>query len=189
MKQALFNLLEQARQDNRFVSVYFKHGKPGSFALGYVDALSPRDFRLRNVHPNGTFDGLAVHALDDVARAEVEGDYERAMRIVEKNHERLTVPDSLDPAPPSADIKRHTLEQAMARNAVVEIADKDNDSSWWGYVKELTTTHVILDRIENTGSPDGRAVAALDNILTVQCLTPECRKAQLLHQARQAGEL
>lgn len=183
-----YEMLKEAREGKHLVCVFRDPSDLRRFTVGYVEALSEHDYTLQQIDPDGNPDGLDIGDLDDIIEIRRESRYARQMALLLENAEELAAkPEAgwTGNANPESCLEA-ALRQAVKDRLVVNImlATGDDEVRFYGLVRGITESHVLLDVLTDDGEPDGTTVVRLDDIAGLQMNTHEERKVALYNKHR-----
>ncbi|MDR3212051.1 MAG: hypothetical protein LBU79_09065 [Planctomycetota bacterium] len=191
MSENLFyDMLSESHRDRRLVCIFRDPSDLRRFAVGYVVAVSPNDYSLQQIDPDGRADGLDIGSIDDIIEIRRESRYARQILLLMENQEIEA--EGLDnsgawkgsPNPESCleDVLRLALADKMVVNILLTTGD--DELRFYGLVREVTPTHIKIDVLTDDGEPDGTSAIRIDEIAGLQVNTRDERRVALLHRHR-----
>lgn len=179
-------ILDAAREAREVVCLY---ASPYSshFAAGFVEGATHNHVVLRLLSSNGRADGWLLRSLDDIARIDWRGQHEKRLLFLAQMREARWN-DFLLPVEPSTDLVFETLLAARKFDLPVQI-DTGSDEPAEGFVSELSTDWVTLDKIAHDGGFDGHVVLSLRDIEKIEVDEEDLQDLALLsrHRGRRTG--
>lgn len=157
-------VLQKFLISNKYISIYTNNNME-SFLYGKLLSLNDSEFALMLISCDGNFDGILVKKINDIARVEFGGQYEKKMS-------RLISPDineyccSID----NNYITRAVLFLAKNNENIVSVELLDSERvNVMGFVEEIDDSICKIKQIDEYGYNDGYSYIYLNDITQVVC--------------------
>lgn len=72
----MYQILKQAYEHGKVISVYINESDPTRCNVGYVAALNEKEVAMYMLDEDGNFEILSVHGIDKIFRIDADGEYE-----------------------------------------------------------------------------------------------------------------
>ena len=182
-----YEALQQALKSRELVCIFRDPSDLRRFAVGYVAAVSEADYTLQQIDPDGNPDGLDIGSIDDIIEIRRESRYARQISLLMESKGELAKPRegwSGQTNPESC--LEAAMRQALSERLVVNIliATGDDELRFYGIIRELTSSHALIDVLTDEGEPDGTTALRLDDIAGLQVNTRDELKVALFHRHR-----
>jgi hypothetical protein len=177
-------ILDGAREAGEVVCLY-SNAYSSRFSAGFVEGATHNHVVLRALSPNGRADGWLLRPLDHIARIDWRGQYEQRLLFLAQMREARWS-DFLLPVELSADLAFETMGAAQRFELPVQI-DSGSDEPAEGFVSELSTDSVTLDKIARDGNFDGHTIFSLDDIEKIIVDDADLQDLALLSRHRGRG--
>jgi hypothetical protein len=159
-------ILSEAQEANKVVSVYHDDGGSNKFEVGFIEHVGTYDCTIMCLTPRGEPDGLLHLRLEDVTAIELDDPYTNKIALLYAYRGSVFIGDSTATERRAGSMD-NLLQRALENGTVVTIQDHlGND--FVGFVKELNEDFVELTLLNSYGAPDGRAVVERRRISRIE---------------------
>jgi hypothetical protein len=164
-KAQFLKTLHTAIENGNAVAVYADSEDYQSYEVGFVEYADSSEIVLQCLTPKGEPDGRRVLRTDEVTRVDSENTYTRKLELLYQY--RDSVFDNNFRTGPAGKADLHAqLLHAHETRCIVHLVD-ENDFGPSGFLQEVGTDYVILERIGTNGEPDGKSMLLMDSISKV----------------------
>ncbi len=167
-------LLLQARQEAQPVAVYSSDSESNDYDVGFVEVVSNTHLVLNAITPKGESDGRHLIPLEHIHRVDSKTAYVNKLKLLHQYHDSV-FESTLAPVTEAPDMVS-MLEGAKEHGHVVSLLDAEGYGPS-GFVKDVASDHVELQRLNSKGMPDGVAVLMLE---AVHRITVDTREERVL---------
>ena len=133
------------------------------FRRGFVVGFSDDHVVIESLTPRGECNGWILCAFSDIFRIDCNGRYEEKLlslyRVRDARHPR----DFLGAVDLTSDLKVDLLQAARLHDYAVEV-ETGGDDNIVGFVREIGTETLSVEKLDLYGQNDGDCTAALDEI-------------------------
>ena len=154
-------MLQRAKASGAPIAIYSNEADPSEYDVGLIDSVSRNHVAYRAVSPKGDFDGERIVYVESIFRIDTGSSYLEKMRVLNEN---LTLAYS-SPLESLADEPdpESMLREAQRQGQVVSIVDRIGYGPK-GFVREVGSDYVEVERLDLNGLPDGSVVVMLDMV-------------------------
>ncbi len=167
-------ILQRALDEADPVAVYSDGSSVNDYDVGFVLQVGSSHLILSAITSKGEPDGRRFIRLEDVHRIDSKTSYLGKLRLLHEYKDAVFVSEPLLVGDLSD--MHAMLEAAKLSGSIVSLLD-DEGYGPSGFVREVASDYVALQRINSKGSPDGVAVMMLEAIAR---LTMDTREEQVL---------
>jgi hypothetical protein len=181
---AFFDVLREARNSGALIGVFSDASDPGAFAAGFVEAVSKEHVVLRQLSPQGRYDGFHLIALQDIFRVDGAGRYLERLKFLSTAREERTARLFKSRLDEDANLVVEMLMAVQNSDLLVTVSVLDGDDVS-GAVKNIGNETATLTRLDHFGVSDYEAVVHLEAISSLLCDDEELQTLRLLRQHQQ----
>ena len=172
-------ILKSAMADGKPVAVYTNDADPTEYDVALVEGLSREHLVYRSISPKGDDDGRRVVAMEMLLRVDYGSGYLEKMHLLNQYHSSVYESD-LPPLPLSPD-PQSVLAVAKSQGRVVSVIDRMGFGPT-GFVRNIASDYVEIERLDPNGAPDGCVALLLDLIDRVCVAGREEQAVAFLHR-------
>jgi hypothetical protein len=181
MTNAIVDLLSEAKAKKLLVTVFVDPSDQSRFIVGYVDALTSREVRIKAVSPFGEDAGYEVRRLNNVFRVDFGGRYERKLTFLAANSSKIFREVKLPPTNKDESLIFLTLKQAHTKKLMIAVWTMDDNDGIVGYVSKLSQTALEILAVDSNGAESGVTLIDLNRVTDMDCNSREEQRAMFLN--------
>jgi hypothetical protein len=179
--QRFEEILRHARESESAIAVYANDSDLNDYEVGFVEDVGTRSLVLLALTPKGEPDGRQVILVEDIHRIDAETAYTKKLSLLYSYRTSVFETDFHKlPKDTGRDVPS-LLEVAREQNICVNLVDQYGYGPS-GFIRQVGTDHVELERLNSKGHPDGIAVIMLDAIDRVHLGRREEQVLAFLHR-------
>ncbi|UPL50646.1 hypothetical protein [Hymenobacter sublimis] len=157
-------VFERARREKRLLGVRSSQGDPSRFSVGYVLSYSEEVVVLRIINRDGMPTAIQSFNLLDVFQLDFDDQYTRHVEFkadnLDKVYAGLKSPAFLEQEDLTVPL---LLERAHQAGQLVNVYTHLS-MDYYGYVRQLTQEHVLMECFTEYGLPDGLVVFRIEDV-------------------------
>jgi len=184
MNSLLFYLIEEAKKNNRLISLSLDGSDYETAVVGFVKDYDDLYVTLNHISSEGFEDGILVHKIDNIYSASYDDRYNKRLEFLYKNKALFKDADQVVTDTLSGNVIWNLLHKAKELEVVVTIGF-DRDFTTSGYVKDLNESEVLIRCIGYEGDYDGLSVFLVDDIDSISYNDIDNRKTDFYYKNRE----
>lgn len=178
------NLLSQLMSEEKLVSIYADSSDKDEFVVGYIDAVTTDQLRLRAISRYGEYHGYDTYLINDIFKLEYDDWYSKRLLQYSEGQGRIFRAIEMEPSKAESLIY-DTLCQSLSHNAFIELRLDDPDETYVGFVESLSENILTFSRVDRNGQDDGIVILDADEITYVVFHSMRLQALQFLYQRHQ----
>ena len=181
MQNVIFDMLSQAKAKKQLVTVFVDPDDQSRFIVGFVNALTSKEVRIKAVSPFGEDAGYEVRRLTNVFRVDFDGRYERKLGFLAENSGKVFREVNLPSTIKNESLIFLTLKQAQSKKLMVAVWTMDDNDGIVGYVQKLSPTALEILAVDSNGAESGVTLIDLSNVTDMDCNSREEQRVMFLN--------
>ncbi len=177
-KQKAREVLEMARESGAIVCLY-RSCYSNRFSAGFVLAISEHHVVIESVSTRDECDGWILRELDDLCRIDHNGRYEEKLLSFYRARGEQHPRDFLPSVDLNSDLKVEMFAAAQNHDYAVRI-HTGSDDDIEGFIREVGTATVSIDRLNEYGQDDGDSVLDMEGIEGIYVNADELQDLKML---------
>ena len=140
----MYQILKQAYEHGKVISVYINESDPTRCNVGYVAALNEKEVAMYMLDEDGDFEILSVHGIDKIFRIDADGEYED--KLIKANQLIADKPPEF--IYEGGSMIKAVCEYAKKYDYPIWIAFKgNNEIGPWGKAMNVTDDMITITRL------------------------------------------
>lgn len=140
----MYQILKQAYEHGKVISVYINESDPTRCNVGYVAALNEKEVAMYMLDEDGNFEILSVHDIDKIFRIDADGEYED--KLIKAN--KLIADKPPEFIYEGGSMIKAVCEYAKKYDYPLWIAFKgNNEIGPWGKAMNVTDDMITITRL------------------------------------------
>jgi hypothetical protein len=182
-KNVFLQLLNEAMNEKRFVSVSTDKDNTDRFTVGFILNIDEETILLNSINPDGYDDGLILININDVYLIEYDDLYLKQLRFIHENSIELSkkATINLPSINENEDIFYKMLDKCQEEGILISI-NLSYGIGLTGVIKKIDSEFVILQSINESGQEDGVTCFKISDIIRIFIDDKNIRKIQLLNK-------
>lgn len=179
MKSLVKDLIIEAKERKKVVSLSLNQSDPEKVVIGFVEGIDNNFIKLKEVSPEGLDDGISIHNLNDIYSASFDDRYSRRLEFLINNRSKNYLSSrNLKIEAKYDDMILNILNTALKAKCVLTIGFVQ-EYTVTGYVKRLSKKEVVITCIGYEGDYDGISSFLISDIDSASLDSLDNRKTEL----------
>ena len=169
LNNKMVSVLKDALVKKKIISIFSDPSMPDLCAVGFALAISSKHIIISQISVNGMYDGYSARMIDSIFRIDYDGAYEKKIKFLYSLQKQKHLNIINKTINKTSNLYKELLLEALKNKMVVAINTVNNDETVFGWVNDIKSNIITIDRINNDGASDGVSILLLENIEKIYC--------------------